>query len=54
MEHDKNDANARRAHELVMLDRTMELERLRASNRTAGPNYGAQNHMMDPGMWSNR
>lgn len=54
MEHATNDANARRAHELVMMDRTMELERLRAGNHAAGPNYEAPNHMLDPGMWSNR
>lgn len=52
--HSTNDANARRAHELAMMDRTLELEQLRAGNHTAVPNREAQNHLLDPGLWPNR
>lgn len=54
MAHDKVEADARRAHELVMMDKQMEMEQFRAGHTVAGPSNPTQNQMLDPGLWSNR
>lgn len=54
MEHDKNEANARRAHEIVLMDRQMAMEQFRAGNTVPRPSNADQNQMLDPGLWPNR
>lgn len=54
MAHDKYEADARRAHDLVMMDKQMEMERFKAGNTMAGPSNPTPNQMLDPGLWSHR
>lgn len=53
MNHDKNEAEARRAHDLVMMDKQMELEHFRVSNSMVGPSSSTL-HTLNPGLWPNR